>query len=75
MANYRGLSVVSTARIDPINYNLPKDEKLRDERLMKLINKAIGLQVYKYKVSSDMSSVMYGPIMGVEDLDRVGSWY
>jgi hypothetical protein len=45
------------------------------ERALKLINKAIGYGVYGYEASSDINSVMYGPIMGPDDLDRVGSWY
>lgn len=74
-AHYKGLSVISTARIDPVNYGLPKDEKLRDARLMKLINKAIGQQVRHYPISTDRKTVMYGPIMGLDDLDSIGIWY
>ena len=74
-AHLNGISIISTARIDPFNYGLPRDDKLRDERLMKLINKAIGQQILHYSISSDRRSVMYGPIMGLEDLDSIGSWY
>ena len=74
-AHFKGVSVVSTARIDPVNYGLPKNDKLRDERLIKLINKAIGQQVYRYPISSERKSVMYGPIMSVDDLDVIGVWY
>ena len=69
------LSVISTARIDPINYGLPADHDLKIRRLEKLVNKSLGLHLYGYKNGTDKSSVMYGPIMGVEDLDSVGDWY
>jgi len=71
----KGISVISTARIDPVTYDLPRDDKLRNERLMKLVNKAIGQQVHRYPVSSDRRSVMYGPIMSLDDLDAIGAWY
>ena len=74
-AHFKGISVISTARIDPVNYGLPRDDKLRDQRLMKLVNKAIGQQVLHYPISSDRGNVMYGPIMGLDDLDSIGSWY
>ena len=71
-AHYKGISVVSTARVDPVNYGLSRNDRLRDERLMKLINKAIGQQILHYPISSDRNSVMYGPIMGLDDLDSIG---
>lgn len=70
-AHYQRISVVSTARIDPVNYGLPRDDKLRDERLMKLINKTIGQQVLHYPISSDRNNMMFGPIMGLDDLDSI----
>lgn len=69
------MSIVSTARINPVNYDLPKNDPLVYERLMKLVNKAIGLHYYKYVISTNINSVMYGPIMGPGDLDSVGNWY
>lgn len=69
------LSVISTARINPVNYGQRKDEKLVYQRLMKLVNKSIGLHHYKYPVSSSRGSVMFGPILGPNDLDSVGVWY
>lgn len=74
-AHLKGISVVSTARIDPVNYGQPRDDKLRDDRLLKLINKAIGQQILGYPISSDRKSVMYGPIMGLDDLDAIGREY
>ena len=73
IAHFNGVSVISTARIDPVNYGLPRDNKLRDDRLMKLINKAIGQQVLHIPISSDSKSAMYGPILGLDDLDSMSS--
>lgn len=69
------LSVISTARLNPVNYGRPANDILVMERLMKMINKSIGLNYYKYRISANWESVMYGPIMSPQDLDRVGAWY
>lgn len=74
-AHFKGVSVISTARIDPVNFGLPRNDKLRDARLMKLVDKAIGQQIHGYPISSDRRSVMYGPIMSLDDLDAIGAWY
>lgn len=70
--HFNHLSVVSTARIDPKNIGEPENEQLKKARLFKLINKAIGQQVYGYAASSDIRSVMYGPITSLQDLDKMG---
>tara|TARA_R110000823_G_scaffold47903_18_gene121993 strand:- start:24466 stop:24651 length:186 start_codon:yes stop_codon:yes gene_type:complete len=46
-----------------------------EDRALKLINKAIGYGVHELEASPNIDSVMYGPIMGPDDLDRVGDWY
>ncbi|MEZ5528433.1 MAG: hypothetical protein R3E57_00585 [Porticoccaceae bacterium] len=81
-AHYDGVSVVSLARINELNFGLvPKLIEIpgtflkMQERALKLINKAIGYGVYHLDASSDINDVMYGPIMGIHDLDRVGTWY
>ena len=71
--HFNHLSVVSTARIDPRNNGEQENEQLKKTRLFKLINKAIGQQVYGYATSSDIRSVMYGPITSLQDLDKMGS--
>lgn len=71
--HFNHLSVVSTARIDPKNTGEQENEQLKKARLFKLINKAIGQQVYGYATSSDIRSVMYGPITSLQDLDKMGS--
>ena len=73
--NKFNLSVISTARINTNNYGLDPDGDLLTSRLYKLVNKSLGLNYYKYKQTNDRSSVMYGPILGVQDLDVIGDWY
>ena len=81
-AHFDGLSVVSLARINPSNFGvlpnlieIPEMYMKMTSRALKLINKSIGYGVYAYQASSDVNSVMYGPVMGLSDLDRVGDWY
>lgn len=81
-AHYDGISVVSLARINNMNFGvIPKLIEIPEmfikmqDRALKLINKAIGYGVYHYDASSNINDVMYGPVMGIYDLDRVGSWY
>ena len=81
-SHFGEISVVSLARINNLNFGVvpgiiavPAMFSKMQERALKLINKAIGYGVYGYEASSNMDSVMYSPIMGPEDLDRVGTWY
>jgi hypothetical protein len=70
------------ARITDMNFGVipgiiavPVMFRKMQARALKLINKAVGCGVYGYEASSNIDSVMYGPIMGPDDLDRVGIWY
>lgn len=81
-AHYDGISVISLARINEMNFGvipelieIPSMFLKMQERALKLINKAIGYGVYHLDASSNINDVMYGPIMSVEDLDKVGDWY
>lgn len=69
------ISVISTARIDPVNYGAQPDRKLLQERLEKLVNKSVGLHHYHYPVSDDPGSVMFGPVTTPAELDGVAEWY
>ena len=71
----KGMSVVSTARMDNRNFGLPSDNELLYSRLKKMVKKAIGYGYYGYKRSLDRNSVMYSPIMGMQDLDEIGIDY
>lgn len=69
------ISIISLARVNPESYGQNKDVSLTAGRALKLANKALGYHLYGYKPSSDLNNVMYGPIMGPADLDKVNSWY
>ncbi|TAJ93879.1 MAG: hypothetical protein EPO31_06780 [Gammaproteobacteria bacterium] len=69
------LTVMSLARIDPVSFGEPPNSGLMLDRATKLVNKALGYHLYGYEASSDLGSVMYGPIMGLDDLDSVNQWY
>jgi len=69
------ISVISLARIDPVNYGNAANPDLKASRALKLTNKALGYHMYDYTPSSDFNNVMYGPIMGLPDLDKVNTWY
>ena len=38
-----------------------------------MVKKAIGLQYYGYSRTTDLNSVMYSPIMSLDDLDIIGT--
>ncbi|MFA6172602.1 MAG: hypothetical protein WC334_02020 [Kiritimatiellales bacterium] len=67
------ITPISTTRMDPVTFNQRPDEELLYSRLKKMAYKSIGIQHYGYDPSSDLDSVMYGPIMSLDDLDRMGS--
>ena len=74
-AHTTGISVVSTARMDNRNFGLPADSELLYTRLKKMVKKAIGSGYYGHKRVLDRNSVMYSPIMSVQDLDEIGMDY
>lgn len=65
-------AVVSSARMDPSNYGEPPDPELLQERLRKMVSKQIGILHFGLPQSGDRRSVMYGPILGRDDLDSIG---
>jgi predicted Zn-dependent protease len=67
------LSVISTARLSDAFYGKPDTPDNTRLRLYKMVKKAIGLQYYGYWRSTDLKSVMYSPIMSLDDLDAVGT--
>lgn len=46
-----------------------------NERMLKILKRAIGKLYYNYRPSSDINSLMYSPLMSVKDLDAIGSNY
>lgn len=65
-------AVVSTARMDNQNYGLGRNDEVLTARLRKMISKNLGIMYYGLGQSTDRRSVMFGPILGVDDLDSVG---
>ena len=64
--------VVSTARMDPVNLHEDPDPALLYTRARKMISKNLGLLYYGLPESKDPRSVLYGPVLGVDDLDKIG---
>ncbi len=66
------LAVVSSARMDPTRFGEAPDAALLHARLRKMISKNIGIMYYRLERSGNRRSVLYGPIEGLDDLDRMG---
>jgi predicted Zn-dependent protease len=67
------MGVISMARMkDNLNGALVVPTRTK-ERLYKMAKKAVGILYYGYSRSSDRHSVMFSPVMGLEDLDQVGT--
>lgn len=65
-------SVISTAQMtEPGDLSQHAADLLAD-RYTKMIRRAIGEIQFGWKRSSNINDVMYSPIMGVDDLDRMG---
>ena len=64
--------VVSTARMDESNWGLPAAPDRLRARLRKMVGKSLGLMYYGLTQTSDRRSVLFGPILGVDDLDAIG---
>lgn len=68
------ISVVATDRLLPhgiLDRNTAS--KIYGERLYKLLKRTIGLQYFGYGRSSDPSSLLYAPLMGLDVLDQMAS--
>jgi predicted Zn-dependent protease len=65
-------SVVSMARLFEYENNKPVVTDLVLTRLYKMSKRAIGENYLGWKRASDINDVMYSPLMGVTDLDRIG---
>lgn len=64
-------AVVSSARMNPVNFGEPADGELLQMRLRKMITKNIGILYYKKEPSDDPKSVLYNNILGLEELDNM----
>ena len=66
------VAVVSTARMDERNWGLPPAPDRLRARLRKIVAKNLGLMYYGLEQTSDRRSVLFGPILGLDDLDAIG---
>lgn len=65
-------SVVSTARMTEPGDFSQRAASLLADRFSKMIRRAVGEIQFGWKRSSNINDAMYSPIMGVDDLDRIG---
>ena len=64
--------VVACYRMNPEVFGLPLDSKLFHTRIRKIITKNIGMLYFGLPQSTDRKSVLFGPILGLDDLDSIG---
>jgi predicted Zn-dependent protease len=69
------VAVVSYARMDPAYLGITPDEELLRSRLRKMIFKNIGMMYYSLPVSRDPRSVLYGNVLGLDDLDYMSEFF
>jgi len=69
------MSIVSMARMKDSFYGAPDTPFRTRARAYKMIKKAVGILYYGYPRSRDRNTVMYSPIMGLADLDAIGTNY
>lgn len=65
-------AVVSSARMNPINFGDSADEDLLERRMRKMIMKQIGLLYYQMPTTRNPRSVLFNDIRSVKDLDQMG---
>ena len=58
--------------MDPENLGEVPDPGQLDRRLRKMVTKYIGYMYFRLPPSSNRNSIMYTPILGVDDLDEIG---
>jgi predicted Zn-dependent protease len=64
-------AAISTARMDPESFGLPPNDGVLVRRLLKMTSKQIGLYFYELPERQEKTSVLFSPILGVDDLDEV----
>jgi predicted Zn-dependent protease len=68
-------AVISTARMDPTWLAEAANADLLRKRLRKAATRMIGFLHYGYRESPDRRSVMFGPVLSIDDLDRLHEDY
>lgn len=65
-------AVISMKRLDPVNLGEPVDAGLFQQRLRKVVIRDIGLNLFLREPSTNPRSVLFSPLMGVDDIDKLG---
>jgi predicted Zn-dependent protease len=68
-------AVLSTARMDPTWLADPANPQLLRKRLRKAATRMVGFLYYGYRETPDRRSVMFGPVLSIDDLDRLREDY
>ena len=68
-------AVLSTARMDPSWSADPANPELLQKRQRKAAARIVGVLYYSYRENADRRSVMFGPVLSIDDLDRLREDY
>lgn len=66
-------ALVSKHRMDPTFFRLLPNDDVMITRLRKMLTKQIGLQYYGLPDRQEKTSVLFSPIMGLDDLDAIAA--
>jgi predicted Zn-dependent protease len=69
--NTNQVAIVSFSRMDPMNLGEPRNDSRLRERLRKMLTKYVALMCLGLQQSDDPHNVLYGNILGVDDLDAM----
>jgi predicted Zn-dependent protease len=68
-----GLTVLSARRLVLSAGTTEAEANARiEQRLLKFMLRAVGEHIHRLQRTTDLSSVMYSPIMGLDDVDAMG---
>jgi predicted Zn-dependent protease len=65
-------AVISSARMDPLNFGESPDSALLHTRVRKMLTKTVGQLYFGLPLSNNRRSVMYGNVLSLADLDAMG---
>ena len=65
-------AIVSSARMNPVNFGDSANDLLLESRLRKMVMKNIGILYYYFPTNENPKSVLYEGVGAVEDLDNMG---
>lgn len=70
------VSIIATDRLVPGGVIDKKEAgQIYGARLSKMLKRTIGIQYFGYRRSSEPKSLLFSPLMGVDELDRMGFEY